>query len=83
MTGFVSGSGLAFVSGSQTGATSIDQVYVAGVSITHGGPRTHIWSFAAGSNNGNLSDVSRCPCDNSNQAEAALPLAFCSALLLL
>ena len=29
-------------------ATTIDEAYVAGVSLTHGTPREHIWTFAAG-----------------------------------
>ena len=28
--------------------TTIDEAYVAGVSLTHGSPRKHIWTFAAG-----------------------------------
>ena len=74
MTGTVLGIGLAFVRGFQIGATSLDQDYVDGVSITHGDPgnRTHIWSFATGGNPSNIS----CPCDNNNTAEAPLPPAF-------
>lgn len=44
------------------GQRSIDSYYVDGVSITHGSPRQHIWSFAAG-NVGNA--VYICPCDGS------------------
>ena len=40
----------------------IDGVYLDGVSITHGQPRRHIWSLAAG-HGGNY----RCPCDNTGQ----------------
>ncbi len=29
---------------------TIDQAYVDGLSVTHGSPRQHIWSFAAGYN---------------------------------
>ena len=29
-------------------ATTIDEPYVSGVSLTHGIPREHIWTFAAG-----------------------------------
>ena len=35
----------------------IDLPYFNGVSVTHGSPRLHIWSFAAGHG-------SRCPCEN-------------------
>ena len=38
---------------------SIDDVYVDGVSLTHGSPRQHIWSFAATKD---ISGTSSCPC---------------------
>ena len=40
---------------------SIDSAYVDGVSITHGTPRSHIWTYAAGSRDspGSIND---CPC---------------------
>ena len=44
------------------GQQSIDSYYVDGVSVTHGSPRQHMWSFAA-SNAGNA--VYKCPCDGS------------------
>ena len=47
--------------------TTIDGAYVAGLSLTHGSPRQHIWTFAAG-----ISEVEpvssqhdACPCDAS------------------
>ena len=43
--------------------TTIDGAYVDGVSLTHGIPRQHIWTFAAGlSERYQTSDIS-CPCD--------------------
>ena len=39
------------------GSASIDGHYLDGVSITHGTPRNHIWSFAAETH-----DNSHCPC---------------------
>ncbi len=39
--------------------------------MTHGSPRQHIWSLAAG-HGGNF----RCPCDNSDRAQAPLPPSF-------
>ena len=44
---------------------TIEGAYVAGVSLTHGSPRQHIWTFAAGKSESlrNLIDV--CPCDAS------------------
>ena len=50
----------------------IDLPYLDGVSVTHGSPRQHIWSLAAGHGGNSL----RCPCDNTNQEFAPLPPAF-------
>ena len=38
---------------------SIDTHYVDGISLTHGRPRRHIWTFAAA-----FDDASLCPCNN-------------------
>jgi hypothetical protein len=44
-----------------TGSSSIDAHYVDGVSLTHGSPRQHIWTFAAA-----YDEVSgQCPCSNT------------------
>ena len=40
---------------------TIEEVYIDGVSITHGTPRQHIWSFIA-SNAENWNDCRSCPC---------------------
>ena len=53
--------------------SSIDDVYVDGVSLTHGNPRQHIWSFAAGNNE--LGDKYGCYC-NGSSAGALPPPAF-------
>ena len=39
------------------GACGIDDTYIDGVSITHGSPRKHIWSFAS-----EFFTKTRCPC---------------------
>ena len=48
----------------------INAQYVAGLSFTHGTPRTHIWTFAAGYYQGISGDNSyrnyRCPCNQGN-----------------
>ena len=44
-------------------ATTIDEAYVAGVSLTHGSPRQHIWTFAAGRSEEDPSLIDACPCD--------------------
>ena len=43
--------------------TSIDQAYISGVSLTHGSPRQHIWSFVAGRNEYQRTLPDTCPCD--------------------
>ena len=43
--------------------TTIDGAYVCGVSLTHGSPRQHIWTFAAGSYEQDYTDDDACPCD--------------------
>ena len=48
---------------------TIDGYYVDGLSLTHGSPRTHIWTFASGLFNGTSGDShssNRCPCDPGN-----------------
>ena len=45
--------------------TTIDGAYVAGVSITHGSPRNHIWTFAAGASEAQPTWADACPCDAS------------------
>ena len=41
---------------------SIDTSYVDGVSVTHGSPRQHIWTFAAGLDEESVHPASTCPC---------------------
>ena len=43
--------------------TTIDGAYVAGVSLTHGTPRQHIWTFAAGGGENRPTMDDSCPCD--------------------
>ena len=46
--------------------TTIEGAYVSGISLTHGGPRQHIWTFAAGlTEAARPTDVNVCPCDTS------------------
>ena len=53
--------------------TDINSVYVDGISLTHGNPREHIWTFAAGSNE--QGDVFGCYC-NGSSAGALPPPSF-------
>ena len=56
------------------GGRGIDNDYVDGVSLTHGSPRQHIWTFGAG--HGPQFSLYRCPCDNPNRGQAPLPPSF-------
>ena len=45
--------------------TTIEGAYVSGVSLTHGSPRQHIWTFAAGYSEHLPTRNDVCPCDAS------------------
>ena len=66
VTGFQVGSPGAFVTPS-----SLYDIYVDGVSITHGNPRSHIWTFAAGVTEGNYERGAGpdCPCSRQGARE--------------
>ena len=51
---------------------SLDDIYVDGVSITHGNPRSHIWTFAAGVTEGYYEGGPGpdCPCSRQGAAQA-------------
>ena len=70
MTGYQHGLPQAFLSST----VSIDSnvAYVDGVSITHGSPRQHIWTFAAGGAETNYPDYS-CPCVDGSTNGANIP----------
>ena len=54
-----------------TGSASdtIDDIYVDGVSLTHGNPRQHIWTFAAGLRESmDTNAESTCPCTGNRGA---------------
>ena len=73
--GYQDGSPDAFAAGNSS--SSPDDIYVDGVSITHGMPRTHIWTFAVGGTDGRLGvqDVN-CPCANPNASSNILPPSY-------
>ena len=53
---------------------TIDNPYVDGVSVTHGMPRAHIWTFSAGGSDATILDyVSNCPCANPAASVTAAP----------
>ena len=53
------------------GNNSIDSHYVDGVSITHGHPRQHIWTFMAGMSDNDIG-IDSCPC-NDGSTQTLLP----------
>ncbi len=67
VTGYLIGSPDAFALFAQ-GPGSINGSYVDGVSITHGSPQQHVWTFAA--------SPYVCPCYNENRNQAPLPPSF-------
>ena len=56
---------LAFFAYHRKKVTTIDHSYVCGVSLTHGLPRNHIWTFGCGETEANPAWSSVCPCDAS------------------
>ena len=56
-------------------SSSVDDVYVNGISVTHGAhPRKHIWTFAAGVTEGPMNSFhpsGDCPCVQHNQVYSA------------
>ena len=58
----------------------INSHYVDGVSLTHGDPKQHIWTFAAAGDEvgGDSYVTNNCPCINTNQVvpSSSLPPAF-------
>ena len=57
---------------------TIDSYYVYGVSITHGTPRNHIWTLAAGLSEGGVTVVRgiNCPCSNLSDTGNIFPPSF-------
>ena len=45
-------------------ATTIEEPYVSGVSLTYGSPRQHIWTFAASATS-SQTNVEACPCNST------------------
>lgn len=57
--------------------TNIDSNYAYGLSITHGIPRTHIWTYAVGNTEGGHSVASwNCPCANPDHPSSDIPPSF-------
>ena len=56
---------LAFYSYHSRAVTTIDGAYASGVSVTHGTPRNHIWTFVAGASEALPRYIAVCPCDST------------------
>ena len=54
----------------------INAVYVDGVSLTHGTPRNHIWTFAAALHEYNSHSSQTCPCINIRDTSQPTPPSF-------
>ena len=50
---------------------TLEGYYVYGLSVTHGSPRSHIWTFAAGVSNDRGPYTYQCPCGQYQGAAAA------------
>ena len=51
------------------GQTTIDSYYVDGISLTHGSPRKHIWTFAAALHEYSSYPQGVCPCTNIRNSQ--------------
>lgn len=60
--GYQVGSPAAFRSDRPLASTSVNDIYVEGISITLGINRTHVWSYAAGSSTLTNCSYTGCPC---------------------
>ena len=65
VVGYQFGSPDGFLSG------NINKIYVDGISITHGSPRQHVWTYAAGlTETASINGMSNCPCSTSPGSRA-------------
>ena len=60
--GYQRGSDDAFHNYNDKNQRSLNDHYVDGLSVTHGTPRSHIWTFAAGASKGSNYPSWNCPC---------------------
>ena len=76
VTGYQVSTTDAFYANRRSITRNADDNYVDGVSITHGNPRSHIWTFAAGFTEGGQPTSSQrrvdCPCSQEGAAQAPM-----------
>ena len=61
---------------SHSNHNTIDSYYVDGISLTHGCPRKHIWTFASALDEYNSNPRSECPCTNTRNTQHGRVPAF-------
>ena len=66
------------------GQTTLDRAYVSGLSVTHGSPRNHIWTFAVGLSKDLNYACCNCPCASPYPGPASPPFVgenfFCESV---
>lgn len=73
VTGYQSGLTNAFFAYGYDSTITLDDYYVDGISITHGSPRQHVWTFAAARDEVST-DAHICPCTNSEGSLSSSPI---------
>ena len=73
VTAYQIGTTNAFFAYGYDSTVTLDSYYVDGVSITHGSPRQHIWTFVAARDEIS-SDSHVCPCTNSKGTQSTSPV---------
>ena len=68
----------AFYPYNHRGQTTIDSIYVDGISLTHGSPRKHIWTFVAAVHENNSYPDNVCPCTNTRNSQHVTIPSFVS-----
>ena len=53
----------------------LERVYIDGISLTHGSPKTHVWSFIAG-NGESYRNCLGCPCFKNTFLTTSTPIPF-------
>ena len=74
--GYQLGNTLAFLFSIRNEITEIDEAYGYGVSLTHGSPRQHIWTFLSGVKEQPDPTSINCPCASSSPSVAAFRPSF-------
>ena len=71
--GYQSGTTLAFFAHYAGSQRTIDSTYTAGISITQGSPRQHLWTYVAGFAESLYAAYYACPCARSDYNQSWIP----------